>query len=110
MSREGQPAGVEVAAFRQLGPIHHAGEEGHVAVVNLAGQRVLGGDIGKRLLADLAERLDQLVVEPDDLDAFVFFSHLTFSALNSASDRATSAWAAASISARSEAVSPSHSV
>src|SRR5262249_19239739 len=37
------------------------------------------------------------------------FSAFTFSALNWASDRVTSAWAAASISARSEGVSLSHS-
>src|SRR5882757_9121484 len=66
-----EPAGIEVAALRQLRPIHHAGEKGHIAVVNLAGQRVLGGCVGEDLFAELAERLDQLVAEPPDLDPLV---------------------------------------
>ena len=61
----------------------------HVAVVYLAGQRILGSDVGKHLLAEFTERLDQPVIEPEDLDALSArssLSDLTFSALNSASD------------------------
>src|SRR6516162_4872090 len=49
--RQRQPPGVAVAGFRQLAPIHHTSEKGHVAVVNLAGQRILGGSVGKHLFA-----------------------------------------------------------
>src|SRR5438309_1106177 len=51
-----EPAGVAVAGFRQLAPIHHTGEESRIAVVDFAGQRILGGGVGEDLLAELAER------------------------------------------------------
>src|SRR5206468_4500250 len=71
-----EPPAVAIAGFRQLAPIHDAGKEGHVAVVNLAGRRVLGGDVGEDLLPELAERPDQLVAEAQDLDALVFAQEL----------------------------------
>src|SRR5439155_20914782 len=74
--RQRQAAGIAIAGFRQLAPIHDAGEEAHVAVVDLAGQRVLAGDIGKHLLAEPAEYLDQFVVETQNLDAFVVAQQL----------------------------------
>src|SRR5271166_2001437 len=37
---------VAVPGFRQFTPIHDAGEKGYVAVVDLAGQRILGGRVG----------------------------------------------------------------
>jgi hypothetical protein len=69
--RQCQSSAVAIAGFRQLAPIHDAGEKGHVAVVNLAGQRILGGGVGEHFLAELAERLDQFVAEPQYFDALV---------------------------------------
>src|SRR5436305_726702 len=66
-----QSAGVAVSGFRQLAPVHDAGEERHVAVVDPAGQRVLGADFGKQLPADLGEYFEQFVAEPPNLDPAV---------------------------------------
>src|SRR5258707_6185442 len=52
VSVQRQPPGISVSGFRQLAPIHDTGEERHVAVVNLTGQRILRGDLGDDLLAD----------------------------------------------------------
>jgi hypothetical protein len=67
-----QPARAAVAGFRQLAPVHDAGEESRVAVGNSSGQRVLGGRIGNDLLAELTEGFNQLVAEAQDLDPLVF--------------------------------------
>src|SRR5215467_10809458 len=66
-----QSPGVAVSGFRQLAPIHHAGEESHVAVVNLTGQRILGGGVREHLFTELAKGLDQLVAEAADFDPLV---------------------------------------
>src|SRR5947208_3126473 len=66
-----QAPGVAIGGFRQLAPIHNAGEKRHITVVDLAGQRIFGGKIGKHLLAQFAERFDQLIVEASYLDTLV---------------------------------------
>ena len=71
-----QPAAIHVAVFRQLSPIHHACQKSHVGIGNLAGQRVLGSDLGDDLLAKSAEFSDQLVAEPQDFDSLVSAQHL----------------------------------
>src|SRR6266536_3279186 len=69
--RQRQPSAVAVSGFRQLAPIHDAGAEGRVTVVDLAGQRILRRNIGKHLFAERAEHPDQLVAEAEDLDPLI---------------------------------------
>src|SRR4051794_35708234 len=75
-SSQSKPPGVSITGFRQLAPIHDAGEKSHVIVVNLSGQRILGCRVGEDLFAELAKSPNQLVAEPLDLDTFVIAQQL----------------------------------
>jgi hypothetical protein len=59
------------AEIRQHATIHNARDKGNVAVVDPAGQQILGVSAGEDLLAELAEGPDQLMAEPHNLDALV---------------------------------------
>jgi hypothetical protein len=59
------------AEIRQHATIHNARDKGNVAVVDPAGQQILGASAGEDLLAELAEGPDQLIAEPHIVDALV---------------------------------------
>src|SRR5215475_7443174 len=59
-----KPSGFTVSSFREFVPIHDAGEEAHVAIMNLAGQRVLGSSVSEYLFAEVSEFPDQFITEP----------------------------------------------